>query len=89
MKVRIQRRELKESDIKSTEAVCYLHIKKNHVEKSSLSINTLGNEFYNLGIAVISRNAEDGFSHKYFILLLKKYAHRENSEANVGSVTIC
>lgn len=54
------------------------------MEKCSQSINTLGNESYNLGIALISRNAEDGLSHKYFILFLKKHTHRESSEANVA-----
>ena len=39
---------------------------------------------YNLKIVIISRNEEGGFSHKYYISLLKKYTYRESSEANTA-----
>lgn len=44
----------------------------------------LGNESWNVRIAIISKNVEDGFSHKYPILSHKKYTYREGSEAKVA-----
>lgn len=41
---------------------------------------------YHLRIVITSRNEEDGFSHKYYILFLQKYPYPESSEENTQTV---